>query len=327
MPVAKCLRPRELCGSLRQGPLRNAKFDFLSIVPMKAAMQAKTQIVCSPGDMPAAAYTPRSNFPTPCAPVDLGSQPQVNPLQTPKPPQTLASLPASLTTPSPRWPILAPSLGQARPTKLQTGLTKLQTSRQPARGVRWFHADGDTTAIAPRRISFGQSPNVTTPCTSALPLEAGAEGASTFTRTVLPSRHALAAQQQSDSVLDHSKCKRPRDTVEPSWSQQADKEVRLQLLPAEGSDRVVKRRKGSSRAPNEQSELPDAALAPPTRELRAMASVMGSRHRPCPGSCRGSAIEDDGKNKWENFGADHQTMIKMKTTIQQLQDELQVSSV
>lgn len=274
--------------------------------------------------MPAAAYTPRTNFPTPCDPHDPSSQPQADPLQTPKPPQTLALLAASLTTPSSHWPSLTPSLKQTGPTKLQTGLTKLQTNGQSAGDVRWFQTDADTTAVAPRRISFGQSTSVTTPFTSAIPLEARAEGLPMFSRTALPSSGALAAQQ-SDSALDLSNHKRPRDIVQPSWSQEADKEGRLHL-PAEAADRVAKRQKRGSRAPNEQSELQDAALAPPTRQLRAMASVRGSRQGHSPGSCRSSAIEGDDRNKREIFGADHQMMIMMEATIQQLQDELQVSN-
>ena len=274
--------------------------------------------VWTSGDMPAAAYRTHTDC-SPETPLLLRPQPQADPFQTPKVPHTQAAAlthhPASTSS----WPVLTPSSGQTGCTKLQTGLTNLHSAAQSTTEVQWVHAEAATAA--PRRISFGGSAQISSPVTSDFQLATQAEGQPTLSSTALPSTDAPTTQQQSDRSIGLNTRKRVWEADESGRSQRIDgtSSASFEILPT--SDRAVKRRKKGMRLLHEHPQVSDAALKPPTRELRAMTSIKGSGHRT---DCSPRLKPATGSGE-EATGLERQAMIVMETSIQQLQSELKVS--
>ena len=283
-------------------------------------------------DVPAAAYTPHTNF------TSILTLLCTRLLQTPNPTSTLASAPASLTVPS-SWP----TSGQTDPRRLQTDLTKLQTPGHPVGGAKLplKQSKADTVAAAtdPRHINFERSIPVSTLIASALPQSARAEGK--LSCTAKPCADAVSAQQQqSASTSKRKRASKKGETAQEQQeqqeqhahhaqhaqqtqhTQQAEGSIGVQM-PGETSDRAVKR---SKLALNDQHlEVPAVPLAPRTRELRAMTSVRGSRHAVRPRLERECAAWGEAAEAG-NSRSDQQAVIVMETTIQQLQFELKVGN-
>ena len=138
---------------------------------------------------------------------------------------------------------------------------------------------------------------------------------------------AVSPEQQLSSSSKRKRASDRSGSGHSQHAQHAEGSIGAHL-PAEESDRAVKRSKRGLRALNEQRpEMSDKdILGPLARELRAMTSVRGSRHTRRPrsqGGCakRGEAIEAN------STGAEQQATIVMETTIQQLQFELMVGNI
>lgn len=286
-------------------------------------------------DIPAAAYTPHTDFSSIRTPVHRESQACTRSLQTPNPPPSLASAPASLAEPSSSWSILTPTSKQTDPRQLKAEVTKLQTSGHPAGSARWSFTprwpDAETRAAATalRHISFEGSIPVSTPFSSVLPLSARAEGI--FSCSAVPCADAVSAeQQQSDRTSKRNRASERGGAAHSQHAQHAQHAQQAEgssgaQLSAELPYRAMKRIKSGLRTVGEQHpDMSDAALAPQTRELRAMTSVRGSRHTLRPRSERQFVTRHEGVEAGSR-GADQQAIVVMETTIQQLQFELMVS--
>ena len=268
-------------------------------------------------NVPAAAYTGISSFITSSSSLPLHFPAQLATLdaapQNPSTPQNLASLAASLITPSTRWP--APMLHSESLPHSQLDTVRSPTVNSPTTAV-------DLAPAVLRRISFGQTGHETT-VGQGVPVQAivatspvclSASGGKEANATQAAPQQQPSAR--SESVRAHRKRKATLQFSEASWQTEAT--AGMQHDQGEASGWAVKRRKHGIREVNEQSEVSDAAPSSARRVLRAVTSVRGSHH--------GSRAQDKSESQQgtRQRGSDQQSVVVLQTTIEQLQHELKV---